>query len=97
MSAELLSSISGIVLSLIFSYIPGVKRWFDTLESEQKQLFMGLLLILVSSVIFLLSCYEVLDYVTCDKTGLLGLLNNLIYALVANQSIYQLTKEKKYG
>ena len=97
MSAELLSSISGIVLSLVFSYIPGAKRWFDSLEREYKQLVMGILLFLVSAGVFGLSCAKIFEYVTCTKEGLLGLISTFISALVANQSVYLITRREEHG
>lgn len=97
MNAEVLSSISGIVLSLAFSYIPGLRRWFDTLDREYKQMLMGVLLFVVSASIFALSCANIISYVTCTKEGLLGLVSTFISALVANQSTYLITKRDKYG
>jgi len=97
MTSELLSSISGILLSLSFSYIPGLKRWFDTLDREYKQLVMGILLFLVSAAVFGLSCANILDYVTCDREGILGLVRVFIAALIANQSAYLITKREEYG
>ena len=45
MTATELSAIAGVVLSLFFSYVPGVKSWFGDLSSEYKQTVMGLLLL----------------------------------------------------
>ena len=52
MSAELLSSVSGIVLSLVFSYVPGVKEWFEPLANKYKQSIIGGLLVVVAASIF---------------------------------------------
>jgi len=92
MSAEQLAAIAGVVLSLAFSYIPGVKDWFEGLQSDHKQALMGVLLIAVAASVFGLSCSGILEAVTCDKAGALGLINVLISALIANQSIYLITK-----
>ena len=94
MTAELLASIVAIVLSLLFSYIPGVKEWFDKLSKSRKQTVMGVLLIVVAATAFGLSCGSVIDVgITCDKAGVLGLVGTLIAALIANQSIYSITKK----
>ncbi|MCK4958001.1 MAG: hypothetical protein KAT00_01340 [Planctomycetes bacterium] len=93
MNAELLASVAGIVLSLSFSYIPGIKGRFEELESNVKQAVMGGLLLGVALAVFGLSCGEIVDIgITCDKAGALGLLNVLVSALIANQSIYLITK-----
>jgi hypothetical protein len=95
MSAELLSSVAGIVLSLIFSYIPGIKEWFEPLANKYKQALIGGLLVVVAVAIFGLACAGITDAVTCDKPGALDMVELLIVALVANQSAYLLTKPDK--
>ena len=92
MSVELLGSIAGIVLTLAFSYIPGLSDLFDKLLPTQKQAVMGGLLLAVALAVFGLSCGGVVSAVTCDKPGALGLLSTLIAALVANQAVYKLTR-----
>jgi len=54
---------------------------------------MGGLLIVVTGAIFGLSCGAVIDWVTCDKAGALGLFDLLIWALIANQSTYLITRK----
>ena len=55
-SSELIVSIAGVVLSLLFSYIPGLRTWFAALVAETKQLIMLGLLILVTAAIYALGC-----------------------------------------
>jgi len=93
MTATELSAIAGVVLSLVFSYIPGVKNWFDGLESVFKQAVMGGVLIFVTGVIFGLACYGVIVAVECTQAGALGLIMALIAALAGNQSTYLITKK----
>lgn len=95
MSSELLVSIAGVVLSLLFSYVPGVSDWFEELERKYKQSLMGVLLILVAGAVFGLSCAGLVDYVVCDQAGALGLVGLLIEALIANQGMYLITRKTK--
>jgi len=88
MTAEELGAIAGTALSLVFSYIPGVKDWFDGLKPDYKRMLMAVLLIAVSAAIYGLSCYGVVDAVECTQPGILGLVNVLLAALVANQGTY---------
>jgi Mg2+/citrate symporter len=88
-----LSSLVGLALSLVFSYVPGLKDKFNELESGQKQAVMGVLLVASAGAVFGLSCAGVVDSVTCDKAGAVGLVEVLVAALVANQSTYLLTKK----
>lgn len=93
MSVELLSGVSGVVLSLSFTYLPGLKAWFDQLTSQGKSLVMLALLGIVAGSIFGLSCANVLGYVTCDNEGAYKALTIFINALVANQGAYLVTRK----
>lgn len=93
MSQEQLSAIVAGLLSLAFSYVPGVSAWFDALPKENKQALMGVLLIVTAASVFGLSCAGVLDSVACTKEGAIGFVSVLLSALFANQSIYLLTKK----
>lgn len=93
MSSELLAAIAGVVLSLAFSYIPGLSTKFAKLQSSTKRLIMAGLLLLTGAAAFGLSCAGVFATVTCDKAGILGLVSHFIAALIANQSAYTLSPE----
>lgn len=88
MSAELLSSLSGVFLSLSFSYVPGVKDSFDELSATGKRLVMLLLLLAMSLSAFGLSCAQWINYVTCDQRGAQTAITAFIAALVANQATF---------
>ena len=101
MTPELLSSISGIALSLAFSYIPGLSPWYDTLTATFKRLIMLALLALTSLSAFGLACLGWLPYfnldLACDQKGGVELLTAFILALVANQSTYLITPKPGRG
>jgi multisubunit Na+/H+ antiporter MnhG subunit len=92
-TAESLALVTGAILSLCFSYIPGLKDWFEPLENKYKQAIMGALLIVVAFAIYGLSCAAVFSYFTCDKAGFMQVVEILVFALIANQSIYLITKK----
>lgn len=93
MSVELLSGVSGVILSLSFTYLPGLRVWFEQLTSQGKSLVMLVLLAVVAGSIFGLSCANVLGYVTCDNEGAYNALTIFINALVANQGVYLVTRK----
>lgn len=97
MSAELISAIAGGLLSLGFSYIPGLNVWFAGLESIYKRLIMAGLLLLVSAAVFGLGCTSWAAgwgiEATCDQPGLQVMIGAFIAALVANQATYQISPE----
>ena len=81
MTADELSAVAGVVLSLLFSYIPGVADLYERLDGVQNRLVMGALLVVVAGAAFGLSCGGVIDAVVCDKAGALGLVTALILVL----------------
>lgn len=94
MTADLLAGIFGIVLSLLFSYVPGLQARFDPLDKQVKQMIMGLGIVVIAGAVFGLSCGGIVNAgITCDKSGALGLLSLAIEALIANQGAYSLTKK----
>jgi hypothetical protein len=96
MTAEILSGICGVILSLIFSYIPGRESWWAGLEPAGKRLIMLILLVAVSTGVYLLACIGwAADFkleIACNRAGFVSLITAFIYAVMANQSAYQLTK-----
>jgi hypothetical protein len=92
MTAESLSALVGVVLSLVFSYVPGVKDWFEGLQSGSKQALMGLFLIGASVAVYALACAGVYEGVVCDQAGAIEFFKVLVAALMANQSVYLITK-----
>ena len=43
---EFLAAVAGVVLSLAFSYVPGLRDWYEALAGEFKRLIMaGVLLV----------------------------------------------------
>ena len=53
---EVLSAAAGVLLSLAFSYLPGLNGWFASLEGTHKRLVMLAALVLVAAGAFALSC-----------------------------------------
>lgn len=101
MDTEMLSAVAGAALSLAFSYIPGLRGWYERLGEAQhgeewKRLVMLAALLVTAAGVMLLSCSGwagsgVAGLPACDRPGLVELLRALIAALVANQSVYLLT------
>jgi hypothetical protein len=97
MTADLLSTISGALLSLGFSYLPGASDWFSRLDGTRKRLLMLALLFLSSLAIFGLACAgwagDLGLALTCNQAGILGLLRAFLLAVMANQSAYALSPQ----
>ena len=95
MSAVDLSLIAGSVLSLIFSYVPGLNAAFAGKSAEVKRLIMLGLLALVAAGVYGLACTgygaQFGLAVTCDQSGLVALLGSLLVAAIANQATYSIS------
>ena len=97
MSAEQLAALAAVILSLLFSYTPGLSAWYAGLDKAIKQLIMGILLTVIAVSAYALACAgfagDIGLSLSCDRAGALSLFNVLITALVANQSTYLITKK----
>lgn len=95
MSAEALVALSGIVLSLVFSFLPTVKDWYAARTGDEKRAVMAGLLLVVAGAVFGLSCAGIgvnplgspivfddpAQAATCNKAGVLDLIGQYILAL----------------
>ena len=90
MTPETLASISGIALSLLFSYIPGFKTWYEPLSTDSKRLVMLALLLVTTLVTFGLACANLSPEiaVACDTAGAWGLFKVFVAAVIANQATF---------
>jgi hypothetical protein len=97
MDGETLAMAAGALLSLAFSYLPGVQSWYQALTDTNKRLVMLALLVVVAAGAFGLSCLgwgEIFGLggenlpLTCDAPGAAGLFRALILAVLANQGTY---------
>lgn len=91
MTAELLAGIAGTVVSVLFSYLPGLSGAYDALDNTTKRLVMAGVLLVVTAAVYGLSCANVFSYFTCDKAGIFKAVEIFIAALVANQATYLVT------
>ena len=100
MDAETLAGTAGALLSLMFAYTPGLSGWYARLEEGlpeaeggvRKRLVMLGALLVVTLGSYGLACSgagaEFGLALTCDRSGLVGLLRALMLALAANQATY---------
>ena len=91
MSAELLAGIGGIVSSLLFSYLPGLKDVYEPLSAAKKKLIMLGVLAVSALGVFGLACIGRYDLVACDVAGAWALLEYFVLALIANQAAHRLS------
>jgi hypothetical protein len=92
MTSEQLALIASAILSLLFTYIPGLNVKYGGLQKETKALIMlGLVLAVAVGALALACSGLAADFglaVTCDKPGAVGLVLAFFYAVAGNQGTY---------
>jgi len=95
-SPEWIAGIAGAILPLIFSYIPGLKHLWEKLPGVYKRISMLVMLVIVTGAAYGVACVgwaPILGLeINCDREGALTLINALLLAIMANQSVYEITK-----
>ena len=96
MDAEWISLVAGIVISLGFSYIPGLNTKYASQSEDKKKLIMIGVLFAVALIAFGLACAGWLAdltgvVITCDKPGIVLIIKAFVLAAIANQTTYKLT------
>jgi hypothetical protein len=82
---------AGILLSLFFSYVPGLRLKYAALHEDWKKVVMLGAIVAISAGIIGLSCTGVIPFIACDKAGLIDFAFVFISTLIANQSTYPIT------
>jgi hypothetical protein len=87
-----LASIVGVIVSLIFRFVPKLKSWYANLIDLWKATIMVVLMLIVSVATFLIACTPILDIgLLCDPSGALSVIEIFFLAIAANQATYLLT------
>jgi threonine dehydrogenase-like Zn-dependent dehydrogenase len=102
MTPDMLTSIAGILLSLFFSYIPGLNTWYAAQSEQKKKLLMLALIFLAGAGTFGMACAGWLDFlsaaglvVACTREDAIAIARAIVMAAVANQTTYLLTPKTK--
>src|SRR5579859_1776914 len=93
-TSDILAGAAGIVLSLLFSFVPGLAQWFAVKDPTWKRLTMLIAVVIVAAGAFGLSCLKVAGLpftVECSQTGAVGLAQAVVVCLIANQSTDRIT------
>lgn len=91
-SSETIASIAGVVLSLLFAYVPGLAPRYAALDANSKRLVMAALLLVVTAGLVVNACRA--DG-ACYQANAEQAIRILIFALVANQGTYPLLPRRK--
>ena len=89
--SNVVAGIGAILLSLGFSYIPGLSDWYEKQTSQYKQLFMLGMLLLVVVVMFGLSWFGLEAFFTPDAAGAWEAVKVFGMSVVINAGAYKAT------
>lgn len=78
------------LLSLAFSYTPGLEGWYETLDPTRKRLVMAGALLVTTIGIYGYGCAGRLDGFICDANTAWDLATSFVLAIMANQSTHNL-------
>jgi hypothetical protein len=98
MDADTLTLVTAGFLSLLFSFVPGLRDWFGKKGEEFKQLFMLGLMALLAAAIFGLSYANVMQdlwpayAVECTAASFWLLVRYFLLAIIANVGVFKATK-----
>ncbi len=91
MDTELLMAVAGFVLSLAFSYVPGLQNKFGELGSEHKRLVMLVCLVAAVGFIWGAGCLDLWGVCYAWQDVVRG----FFIALVTNQGTFLITPKVK--
>lgn len=92
MTTEQIASVGGVFLSLLFSYFPGLKKWYSAKPGNVKRYIMLGVFVVVIVAVFGLNCAGLIDVGwACGWPGAWDAVLVLVAAVVSNQAAYLLT------
>lgn len=98
MTIDTVALLAGALLSVLFSYVPGLNTAFAALAPVVKRLIMAGLMLAVVLFVYLEACtgFHLLEVAsTCDQAGAVGLIRVFVLAVVANQGMYSAVQQPK--
>ena len=94
-TSEVLIGLSGVAISLLFSYAPGFADWYNRLEAGNKSLVMLGIMILVTIGTYLLGRYEIVGSIQAGKEGIIRFAMIFATGMITNQTTH--TASPKVG
>lgn len=96
MNSNELSLLLGTALSLVFTFVPSLRDWYEQLEPKQRAQVMSIGIIIISIGVVSASCAGLDSSISCTRDGVIGFAKgavvNALLALASNQTAHALTK-----
>lgn len=89
---EVIAGWAGVAVSLALAYIPGLRRYLDTLTGDQKRAVMGALILLCAALALTYQCRAQTE---CLLASLEPWARAVLAALIGSQSAYVLAVKQR--
>lgn len=94
LSPELIVSITGVIVSLVFSYFPALRTRFAALKQEVKSgIMLGVMALVVAGVAGLNCAGWINAGIACDQVGVQQLVWWYLIAITGNQVTYTISPQ----
>lgn len=98
MTAIQITTYAAILVSLLFSYIPGLNDWFAIQTATKKRLVMLGVMLIVTLGAFGLSCTPLVVSlhlaVSCTAAGAYDLVPSFVAAVIASQAAFAISPQR---
>lgn len=94
MTPELLAGAAAILLSLVFTYVPGLNKKYAAIDPTYQRLIMLGALVVIAGASFGLVCAKLFTDVIplqCTEAGAQELAKIFVLAVIANQATYTIS------
>lgn len=88
---EWMAAAVGLVLTLLFSFFPGLNTWYAEKSENYKKMFMAGVLFVTLAAVFGGACLGLLSGIECTLAGGWQILQLYVIAVVVNQSVFKIT------
>ena len=92
MTTNELSALAACILSLSLTYVPGLRHWYAGLSAEGRAGGAAASIVLAAMGAFIAGCAGIVGTIDCTQQGWQALLQSVISALAASQSLYMVTR-----
>jgi multisubunit Na+/H+ antiporter MnhG subunit len=96
MNSNELSLLLGTALSLVFTFVPSLNRWYEQLDAKTKAQVMAVGIIVISIGVVGASCAGLDASISCTKDSVMSFAKNgvvsALLALASNQTAHSITK-----
>ena len=94
MTGEQLGSLAGIVLGLVFEYLPGLAKWYQAQEDNVQRLVLLGTMAVIAAVIFGTGCIGLNETFACTKEGAYEAIKVFVSGIISSQAAYLVLPRK---